>query len=188
MLLRKFRKSVSSLSFEQDTGRSDDDVEACIKGGVTAIEHSFHDAAGSPKLSALSRSMPIIPTSSSAPVRSSCHYGPHRHPRRRPVHRIAGPGCEKQSSSATAIAWPSCRGRRPSTASLRPWNTALTSSKIFPGEILGMRKPSGHPWSLPQAPLMPTGGVNVENAGDWMKAGCVAVGAARCHRRRQDGR
>ena len=30
---------------------------------------------------------------------------------------------------------------------------------------------------LPQAPLMPTGGVNVENAGDWIKAGCVAVGA-----------
>jgi 2-dehydro-3-deoxyphosphogluconate aldolase/(4S)-4-hydroxy-2-oxoglutarate aldolase len=24
---------------------------------------------------------------------------------------------------------------------------------------------------------MPTGGVNVENAGDWIQAGCIAVGA-----------
>jgi 2-dehydro-3-deoxyphosphogluconate aldolase/(4S)-4-hydroxy-2-oxoglutarate aldolase len=30
---------------------------------------------------------------------------------------------------------------------------------------------------LPQASLMPTGGVSVDNAGDWIKAGCVAVGA-----------
>jgi 2-dehydro-3-deoxyphosphogluconate aldolase/(4S)-4-hydroxy-2-oxoglutarate aldolase len=30
---------------------------------------------------------------------------------------------------------------------------------------------------IPQAPLMPTGGVNVENAGDWIQAGCIAVGA-----------
>jgi 2-dehydro-3-deoxyphosphogluconate aldolase/(4S)-4-hydroxy-2-oxoglutarate aldolase len=30
---------------------------------------------------------------------------------------------------------------------------------------------------VPQAPLMPTGGVSVDNAGDWIKAGCVAVGA-----------
>jgi 2-dehydro-3-deoxyphosphogluconate aldolase/(4S)-4-hydroxy-2-oxoglutarate aldolase len=29
---------------------------------------------------------------------------------------------------------------------------------------------------LPHAPLMPTGGVSAENAGEWIKAGCVALG------------
>jgi 2-dehydro-3-deoxyphosphogluconate aldolase/(4S)-4-hydroxy-2-oxoglutarate aldolase len=29
---------------------------------------------------------------------------------------------------------------------------------------------------LPQAPIVPTGGVSLENVGDWIKAGCVAVG------------
>jgi 2-dehydro-3-deoxyphosphogluconate aldolase/(4S)-4-hydroxy-2-oxoglutarate aldolase len=29
---------------------------------------------------------------------------------------------------------------------------------------------------LPQASLMPTGGVSVENVADWIKAGAVAVG------------
>ena len=32
-------------------------------------------------------------------------------------------------------------------------------------------------FTTPRAPPMPTGGVNVENAGDWINAGCVAVGA-----------
>lgn len=49
--------------------------------------------------------------------------------------------------------------------------------KIFPGEILGMKAIKAIHGPLPQAPLMPTGGVNAENAGDWIKAGCVAVGA-----------
>ena len=30
---------------------------------------------------------------------------------------------------------------------------------------------------LPQAALMPTGGVSLENVVEWIKAGCVAVGA-----------
>ena len=29
---------------------------------------------------------------------------------------------------------------------------------------------------LPQAPLMPTGGVSLDNVDEWIKAGCVAVG------------
>lgn len=49
--------------------------------------------------------------------------------------------------------------------------------KIFPGEILGMKAIKAIHGLIPQAPLMLTGGVNAENAGDWIKAGCVAVGA-----------
>lgn len=49
--------------------------------------------------------------------------------------------------------------------------------KIFPGEILGMKAIKAIHGPVPQAPLMPTGGVNVENAGEWIKAGCIAVGA-----------
>lgn len=49
--------------------------------------------------------------------------------------------------------------------------------KIFPGEILGMKAIKAIHGPIPQAPLMPTGGVNAENAGEWIKAGCIAVGA-----------
>ena len=49
--------------------------------------------------------------------------------------------------------------------------------KIFPGEIVGMGMVKAIKGPLPQAQIMPTGGVSVENIGEWLKAGCVAVGA-----------
>lgn len=48
--------------------------------------------------------------------------------------------------------------------------------KIFPGEVLGLPFVKAVRGPLPHAPLMPTGGVSVENAGDWITAGCVAIG------------
>ncbi|VBB07292.1 kdpg/khg aldolase [Lucifera butyrica] len=49
--------------------------------------------------------------------------------------------------------------------------------KVFPGESLGPAFVKAVKGPLPQAPLMPTGGVALGNVGDWIKAGCVAVGA-----------
>jgi 2-dehydro-3-deoxyphosphogluconate aldolase/(4S)-4-hydroxy-2-oxoglutarate aldolase len=48
--------------------------------------------------------------------------------------------------------------------------------KIFPGEILGPAFVKAVRGPLPQASLMPTGGVSLENVADWIKAGAVAVG------------
>lgn len=48
--------------------------------------------------------------------------------------------------------------------------------KIFPGDAFGPSFIKAIKGPLPQAPLMPTGGVNLENVGQWIKAGCVAVG------------
>src|SRR5438093_5310383 len=48
--------------------------------------------------------------------------------------------------------------------------------KVFPGEILGPTFVKAIKGPLPQASLMPTGGVSLENVGEWIKAGCVAVG------------
>jgi 2-dehydro-3-deoxyphosphogluconate aldolase / (4S)-4-hydroxy-2-oxoglutarate aldolase len=49
--------------------------------------------------------------------------------------------------------------------------------KAFPGEILGPTFIKAVKGPLPQAQLMPTGGVSVENAADWIRAGAVAIGA-----------
>lgn len=48
--------------------------------------------------------------------------------------------------------------------------------KVFPASALGPGFIKAVKAALPQAPLMPTGGVNLENVGEWIKAGCVAVG------------
>jgi 2-dehydro-3-deoxyphosphogluconate aldolase/(4S)-4-hydroxy-2-oxoglutarate aldolase len=48
--------------------------------------------------------------------------------------------------------------------------------KVFPGEALGPTFVKAVKGPLPQAPLMPTGGVALDNVSEWISAGCVAVG------------
>ena len=48
--------------------------------------------------------------------------------------------------------------------------------KVFPGEVLGPGFIRAVKGPLPQASLMPTGGVTLENAGEWIQAGAVALG------------
>lgn len=49
--------------------------------------------------------------------------------------------------------------------------------KIFPATALGPQYIKDVKAPLPQVKLMPTGGVSPENAGDWIRAGAVAVAA-----------
>lgn len=48
--------------------------------------------------------------------------------------------------------------------------------KVFPGEILGPAFVKAVKGPLPQAHLMPTGGVTLENVSAWINAGAVALG------------
>jgi 2-dehydro-3-deoxyphosphogluconate aldolase / (4S)-4-hydroxy-2-oxoglutarate aldolase len=48
--------------------------------------------------------------------------------------------------------------------------------KLFPGETLGPAFVKAAKGPLPQAALMPTGGCGLENVGEWIRAGAVAVG------------
>ena len=49
--------------------------------------------------------------------------------------------------------------------------------KIFPGDIVGPKMIKDIHGPLPQAPLMPSGGVSVDNTADWLNAGAIAVSA-----------
>ena len=48
--------------------------------------------------------------------------------------------------------------------------------KIFPADVVGMGFFKAVKGPLPHAKLMPTGGVSLTNAGDWLRAGACAVG------------
>lgn len=49
--------------------------------------------------------------------------------------------------------------------------------KIFPADLFGPKIIKDIKGPLPQAKMMPTGGVDVDNVDQWIKAGAVAVGA-----------
>lgn len=48
--------------------------------------------------------------------------------------------------------------------------------KVFPADVLGMEFFKGILAPMPHLKLMPTGGVTLTNAGEWLKAGASAVG------------
>jgi 2-dehydro-3-deoxyphosphogluconate aldolase / (4S)-4-hydroxy-2-oxoglutarate aldolase len=48
--------------------------------------------------------------------------------------------------------------------------------KVFPGEAFGPKIIKSIKGPLPQANLMPTGGVDIDNVDQWVKAGAIAVG------------
>lgn len=68
----------------------------------------------------------------------------------------------------------------PGCMTITEMQTALKAGvdivKLFPGSVYGPEVISAFKAPLQQLNIMPTGGVNLENMGDWFKAGAIAVG------------
>ncbi len=62
------------------------------------------------------------------------------------------------------------------TEILEAWDAGADVVKVFPATALGPTYLKDVRAPLPQVKLMPTGGVTLDNAGEWLKAGAVAVG------------
>lgn len=58
--------------------------------------------------------------------------------------------------------------------------TALESGadiiKLFPGSVFGPKYVKAVKGPLPQVQIIPTGGVSLDNVGEWIRNGCLAVG------------
>ena len=62
------------------------------------------------------------------------------------------------------------------TEILNAWDAGADIIKVFPATALGPTYLKDLRGPLPQVELCPTGGVSIDNAGDWIRAGAVAVG------------
>lgn len=62
------------------------------------------------------------------------------------------------------------------TEILSAWDAGADIVKVFPATALGDTFFRDVLAPLPQLKLMPTGGVSIDNAADWLRAGAVAVG------------
>ena len=63
------------------------------------------------------------------------------------------------------------------TEIVNAWTLGSDVIKVFPSTALGPQYFKDLAGPLPQIKLTPTGGVDAKNAGDWIKAGAVCVGA-----------
>jgi 2-dehydro-3-deoxyphosphogluconate aldolase/(4S)-4-hydroxy-2-oxoglutarate aldolase len=62
------------------------------------------------------------------------------------------------------------------TEILSAWDTGADIVKVFPATSVGPSYFKDIKGPLPHVKLMPTGGVSIDNVGDWLRAGAVAVG------------
>ncbi len=70
---------------------------------------------------------------------------------------------------------PTVIGAFTSTEILSAWEAGATFVKVFPARAVGPQYLKDISGPLPQVRLIPTGGVSVENAGDFIRAGARAV-------------
>ena len=70
---------------------------------------------------------------------------------------------------------PAIIGAMTPTEILTAWEAGATLVKVFPASVLGPRYLQEIHGPLSQIPLVPTGGITADNAGDFIRAGAVAV-------------
>lgn len=79
--------------------------------------------------------------------------------------------------TANRYGTPVATGAFTPTEALTAYEAGADVIKVFPAKSGGPEHVAAIGGPLPQIPLVPTGGVGPSNAGDYIKAGAVAVGA-----------
>lgn len=70
---------------------------------------------------------------------------------------------------------PTIIGAMTPTEILTAWEAGADLVKVFPASVLGPRYLQEVHGPLPQIPLVPTGGITADNAGEFIRAGAAAV-------------
>jgi 2-dehydro-3-deoxyphosphogluconate aldolase/(4S)-4-hydroxy-2-oxoglutarate aldolase len=149
-------------------------VDALAEGGVTALEVTMTVPRAIPMIEALAPALPrgfllgagtvLDPETARLAILAGAHFvvSPIFRPETIALcHRYdvpAMPGCFTPTEILTA------------------WEAGADVVKVFPATSLGPGFFKDVRGPLPQVKLMPTGGVSLDNAGEWIKAGAVAVG------------
>jgi 2-dehydro-3-deoxyphosphogluconate aldolase/(4S)-4-hydroxy-2-oxoglutarate aldolase len=89
------------------------------------------------------------------------------------VSPVSRPSLIEACHAAGVPALPGCYSP---TEILNAWDAGADIVKVFPAGGLGPAFFKDVRAPLPQVKLMPTGGVSIDNAGEWIRAGAVAVG------------
>jgi 2-dehydro-3-deoxyphosphogluconate aldolase/(4S)-4-hydroxy-2-oxoglutarate aldolase len=150
-------------------------VEACAQGGATVIEITFTVPGATDVIEELAKRYPANQIALGA--------GTVLDPETARIAILAGAQFIVSPSLSVDTARLCNRYQipyLPGAGTIREIVEAMESGadiiKIFPGETLGPAFVKAAKAPLPQASLMPTGGVSIDNAAEWIAAGSVALG------------
>jgi 2-dehydro-3-deoxyphosphogluconate aldolase/(4S)-4-hydroxy-2-oxoglutarate aldolase len=148
--------------------------EALLRGGIRGIELTFSTPDN---ITALLRVKALAPADAivgvgtvreSAQVEKSVAAG---------ADFIVSPHFEPEVAVAALEGKvPFLPGCMTPTEIVQAWQSGATAIKIFPANVLGPDFIKSLRGPLPDIPLMPTGGVSVNNLETWFASGAIAVG------------
>lgn len=151
-------------------------TEACLEGGVAAIEITFTVPGAHKVIESLSKRFTqdqiilgagtvLDPETARIAILSGAQY-------------VVSPSFNSETVKLCNRYRIACM---PGAMTIREVVECLEAGadivKVFPGELFGPQIIKAIKGPIPQAELMPTGGVTTENAAEWIKAGAVALGA-----------
>ena len=149
--------------------------EACIKGGIPAIELTFTVPGALDVIKALAAKFPadklilgagtvLDSETARAAILAGATY-------------IVSPGFDLETAKlCNRYQIPYMPGCLTITEMLRAMEAGCDIIKLFPGDAFGPNYVKAVKGPLPQANIMPTGGVSLENVATWINNGVVAVG------------
>ena len=150
-------------------------VDALMEGGVKALEVTMTVPGA---IDLIAKLAPTLPAGFLLGAGTVTDAGTARRAISAGAQFVVGPVFRPEVIAAChdldVAAMPGCFSP---TEILTAWEAGADVVKVFPATALGPGYLKDVRGPLPQVKLMPTGGVTVENAGDWIKAGAVAVGA-----------
>jgi 2-dehydro-3-deoxyphosphogluconate aldolase/(4S)-4-hydroxy-2-oxoglutarate aldolase len=146
---------------------------ALVRGGVTGIEITFSTPGAAEAIARARRELPNALVGAGtvldeASLRAACDAG---------ASFLVSPHTDETLiAAARARGVPFLPGALTPTEIVRAWQLGATCVKVFPGSAVGPGYLKALKGPLPHIALMPTGGVDEKNLGEWLTAGAVAVG------------
>jgi 2-dehydro-3-deoxyphosphogluconate aldolase/(4S)-4-hydroxy-2-oxoglutarate aldolase len=158
----------------RDAGRLKAIVDALIEGGVRVLEITMTVPGAIELIRDLSASLPsgvllgagtvLDEATASRVIDAGARFV---------VSPVFKPGLIEICHGHDVAALPGCFTP---TEILTAWESGADMVKVFPATALGPTFLKDVRGPLPDVKLIPTGGVTLDNAGDWIRAGAVAVG------------
>lgn len=150
-------------------------AEACILGGISSIEITFTVKNADKVISLLKEKFTskelIVGAGTvldSETARISILAG---------AEYIVSPGFDLETAKlCNRYQIPYMAGCTTINEIIKAMEAGVDIIKLFPGSAYGPGIVKDIKAPLPQAPIMPTGGVSLDNVDKWIKNGCVAVG------------
>jgi 2-dehydro-3-deoxyphosphogluconate aldolase/(4S)-4-hydroxy-2-oxoglutarate aldolase len=170
-----FESGVVAIVRLDDYTAADRIVGALIEGGVNAVEFTYTNPDAGQAIAACRKAFPdqiavgagtvLDPETARVAILQGAQF-------------IVTPTINTETVAlCVRYAVPSVIGAFTPTEILTAWQAGATYVKVFPASSVGPRYLKDVLGPLPQIPLIPTGGVTIENAGDFIRAGARSVAA-----------